>query len=130
VTGAPEPRLFEDFQGIDATSSPMRYRASLTTSQSLAQMTESYVLSDNPEPREAPGWFDCFDAGQIGADLEIGDALAFLSVENVIYGIDRVIAVYPDGRGYAWHEINACGEVVFDGNPVPEGCPEPPSEAN
>ena len=40
--------------------------------------------------------------------------------------IDRIVAVFPDGRGYAWHQINACGEVVFDGDPAPEGCPPVP----
>ena len=53
-----------------------------------------------------------------------------MGVENIQYGIDRVVAVYPDGRGYAWHQINACGEVVFNREPVPEGCPEPPESLN
>jgi hypothetical protein len=77
-------------------------------------------------PRTAPGWFDCFDAAAIGAALESGEAQALLSVKDLRYGIDRVIAVLPDGRGYAWHEINACGEVVFDGDPPPPGCPPLP----
>jgi hypothetical protein len=46
------------------------------------------------------------------------------------YGIDRVVAVLPDGRGFAWHQINACGEVVFDGNPPPPGCPPVPERPN
>ncbi|MEO0692827.1 MAG: DUF6446 family protein, partial [Pseudomonadota bacterium] len=25
-----------------------------------------------------------------------------------------------------WHQINACGEEVFDGNPPPDGCPPVP----
>lgn len=130
TSGEAEAILFEDFQGIDANSSPLRYRACFSTFQSIAQMSESYVLAKNPTPREAPGWFDCFDAAAIGADLEEGQAVAFLSRENVVYGIDRVIAIYPDGRGYAWHDINDCGEVVFDGQPAPDGCPTPPSETN
>ena len=36
--------------------------------------------------------------------------------------------LYDDfGRGYVWHQINHCGEVVFDGQPAPEDCPEPPN---
>jgi len=97
---------------------------------SQATLTETFVIRDDAEPRVAPGWFDCFDAAQIGADIENGDAIAFLGVENVQYGIDRIVAVYPDGRAFAWHQINACGEVVFDGNPVPEGCPPKPESTN
>jgi len=77
-------------------------------------------------PLVAPGWFDCFDADALGAALETGQALAFLSVPNVSYGVDRVIAVTPDGSGYAWHQINACGAVVFNRQPAPEGCPPVP----
>ena len=74
----------------------------------------------------APDWFDCFSSTEIGEALETGQALAFLGVENIEYGIDRVVAVLPDGRGFAWHQINRCGERVFDGDPPPEGCPLPP----
>ena len=124
-TGEAEPVVVENFQGIDAISSPLRYRACFETSLSLAFLTEAYVIIDNPEPRVAPGWFDCFDAAQIGADVKT-EAIAFLGIENVVYGIDRIVAVYPDGRGYAWHQINACGEVVFDGNRPPDDCPPLP----
>ena len=48
------------------------------------------------------------------------------SQKRISYGIDRIVAIYPDGRGYAWHQINACGEVVFDGQPAPENCPPKP----
>lgn len=124
-TGAPEPIVVTDFQGIDAISSPLRYRACFDTTLSLAALTETFVIVEVAEPRVAPGWFDCFDAAQIGADLQT-EAIAFLGIENVQYGIDRVVAVYPDGRGYAWHQINACGEVVFDGSLPPEDCPPLP----
>ena len=130
TSGEPEPILFENFKGIDSESSPLRYRACYTVPASLAMLTETYVLLDRAEPRVAPAWFDCFDAAQIGADLSDGTALPFLGVENVEYGIDRIVAVYPDGRAYAWHEINRCGEVVFDGNPAPDDCPTPPEGTN
>ena len=129
-SGEPEPILFENFMGIDSTSSPIRYRACFETPTSLALMTETYVIHDEAEPLVAPGWFDCFDAETIGGDLESGTAIAFMGTQNVTYGIDRIVAVYPDGRAYAWNQINACGEVVFDGDPVPEGCPTPPESLN
>ena len=77
-------------------------------------------------PRTAPGWFDCFDAEAIGDAIESGEARAYLGTKDVRYGIDRIVAILPDGRGFAWHDINACGEVVFDGDPAPEGCPPVP----
>lgn len=129
-SGAPEPILFENFKGIDSTSSPIRYRACFETPTSLALMTETYVMVDEAEPLVAPEWFDCFDAQEIGEALEAGDALAFMGSENIQYGIDRIVAVFADGRAYAWNQINACGEVVFDGDPAPEGCPTPPESTN
>ena len=40
------------------------------------------------------------------ADLESGAAVAYLGQPNVHPGVDRVIAVYPDGRAFAWHQMN------------------------
>lgn len=128
-SGEAEAIVIESFEAIDADSSPLRYRACFQTIQSQAMLTETYVIVEDAEPRVAPGWFSCFDAAQIGADLQT-EAIAFLGVENITYGIDRIVAIYPDGRGYAWHQINACGEVVFDGEPAPEGCPTPPERQN
>ena len=122
----PEAIRYEDFRAIDATSSPIRYRACFTTTMSHPLLSETYVAYDNAEPLVAPGWFDCFDAVEIGTALEQGEALAFLGTRNIAYGIDRVVAVMSDGRGFVWHQINECGEVVFDGKPVPEHCPPKP----
>ncbi len=126
VSGAAEPIMYENFKAIDADSSPIRYRACFETAQSTAMMTETYELYDEAVPLNAPGWFDCFDAAEIGAALENGSALAFLGTFNVVYGVDRIVAVHDDGRGWAWHQINECGEEVFDGNAPPEGCPPLP----
>ena len=126
ASGAPEPVLYDDFEAIDASSSPIRYRACFTTSMSHAMLSETYIPYDDAEPLNAPGWFDCFDAEAIGVELDAGTALAFLGQRDVQYGIDRIVAITQDGRGYVWHQINRCGEVVFDGQPVPEDCPPPP----
>ena len=127
ITDAPEPVLYDDFRAIDADSSPIRYRACFSTTMSHAMLTETYVLNDDAVPLTAPGWFDCFDAAEIGAAMEAGSALAFMGTENIEYGIDRVVAIHEDGRGWVWDQINRCGEVVFDGHAAPEGCPPPPA---
>ncbi|MBM1221045.1 histidine kinase [Ponticoccus sp. SC2-23] len=125
-TGEPVAIAFENFKAIDSTSAPIRFRACFDIADDPATLAETYVTYDGAEPLVAPGWFDCFDAEAIGTALESGEAIAFLSAENITYGIDRIVAVMPGGRAVAWHQINACGEVVFDGDPAPEGCPPVP----
>jgi hypothetical protein len=117
----------EEFTAIDADSSPIRYRACFTTPYSLALLTETFQMVENATPRNAPGWFDCFDAAAIGAELDAGTALTFLSQKNIHFGVDRVVAITDDGRGYAWHELNDCGEKAYDGTIVGEECPRLPT---
>ena len=118
--------MFEKYKGIDADSSPIRYRACFELAEGPEALAQTYVAYPRAEPLVAPGWFDCFDAAEIGALLASGEARAFLGQENIQYGIDRVVAVAPDGRAWSWNQINRCGEVVFDGEPAPEGCPPVP----
>jgi hypothetical protein len=106
VSDQPEPILAEGVTGIDSDSSPIRFRACFTTPLSLAMLTETYVTYEGAEPLVAPSWFDCFDAQAIGTALERGEALAFLSEAGIHKGVDRVVAVFPDGRAYAWHQLN------------------------
>ena len=126
ATGQPEPILHDTFEAIDADSSPIRYRACFTTPATLPTLTVTYELAEDAVPLVAPKWFSCFDADDIGAALESGNALAFVGQQNIKYGIDRIVVITDDGRGYAWNQINRCGEVVFDGEPVPDDCPQPP----
>ncbi|SFO85317.1 DUF6446 family protein [Tranquillimonas alkanivorans] len=109
--------------GIDADSSPLRFRACFETSVPLETLRAEYATYPNPVPLTAPGWFDCFDAETIAGALERGEAEAFLGEKNIAYGVDRVVAVYEDGRAYAWHQLNNCGETDYAGNPVGEECP-------
>lgn len=106
ATGQPEPVLVEGFEGIDGTSSPIRFRACFTLPLRAGTLTETYEAYANPTPLTGPGWFDCFDAEAIGKALETGEALAFLSQREIHDGVDRVIAVLPDGRAFAWHQLN------------------------
>lgn len=130
VSGTPEVILYEDFSAIDADSSPIRYRACFTTPMSLASLGDTYEGYSRAAPRVAPGWFDCFDAAAIGAEIEAGRAQTFLGERNISYGIDRVIAVTQDGFGYVWHEVNDCGDKTYDGSPLDPSCPTPPDDTN
>ncbi|WP_120504668.1 DUF6446 family protein [Sulfitobacter mediterraneus] len=126
-TQEPETIAADGMQAIDADSSPIRFRACFTTDLSLPLLTETYVLVDSATPRNAPGWFDCFDAEALGNEIETGTALTFLGQKNIAYGVDRIVAITDDGRGYVWHELNDCGEKAYDGTVVGEECPPLPS---
>ena len=118
------PLLVENVSGIDSDSSPIRFRACFDLAgESMGTLTDLYQIYDAAEPLNAPGWFDCFDAREAGEALETGEALAFLGHENIVYGIDRVVAVMSDGRGMVWDQINACGHAKFNGDPIPDNCP-------
>lgn len=104
--GATEAMMASDFEGIEGEASPLKFRGCFVTPMSLAMLTETFEPYENPTPLIAPSWFTCFDAERIGADLEAGRALAFLSEKNIHPGVDRVVAVYPDGRAYAWQQLN------------------------
>jgi len=106
VSGQPEPFLIDDVQAIDANSSPLRFRACFTTPLSQATLTETFAIYDEAEPLIAPGWFDCFDAVEVGEALEAGQAIAYLARADIRDGVDRVIAVFGDGRAFAWHQLN------------------------
>lgn len=111
-----------DFEGINSFSSPLRYRACFTVVGDVPPL----IAYEGADPLNAPGWFSCFDAAQIGGALVSGAARAVLVEANAPYGFDRIMALYPDGRAYVWPQINACGAAHFDGDPVPAGCPPPP----
>lgn len=91
-------------EGIDAGSSPLRWRACFTLAGPApeAEMTPFA----NPTPLIGPGWFSCYDAGAVTAALASGEARAFLGAAEVRPDVDRVIAIWPDGRGVAWHQFN------------------------
>jgi hypothetical protein len=123
VDDLPEAISFDNFEAIDSQSSPIRYRACFTTDLSLSLLTETYVGLEKATPRNAPEWFDCFDAAAIAAELEAGTALPFLGQKNVHFGVDRIVAITQDGRGYIWHDLNDCGDKAYDGTIVGEECP-------
>lgn len=104
-SGTPEPILAEAVEGIDGTSSPLRFRACFRTPLSQAMLSETYLAYEGATPLTGPSWFDCFDAMAIGAALDSGEALAFLSQSDVAPDVDRVVAVFADGRAYAWHQF-------------------------
>lgn len=93
-----------DVTAIDARSSPIRFRACFTVSS--PPDINALTRYDAAEPLTAPYWFDCFDAASIASALESGQAHALLGQADIAHGVDRVLAILPDGQGFAWHQIN------------------------
>jgi len=95
-----------DFDGIDSDSSPLRYRACFGIAEPLATLGDTYLVATDPVPLIGPGWFSCYDAVAVGEALEAGEALAFVGTHEVSHGVDRIVAILPDGRAFAWHQLN------------------------
>ena len=53
--------------------------------------------------RGRPAWADRIRAR---AALEAGEAIAFLGQKDITDGVDRVVAIFPDGRAFAWNQLN------------------------
>ncbi|WP_420584320.1 DUF6446 family protein [Ruegeria sp.] len=124
-TETPQPIAYTSFQAIDADSSPIRYRACFETDLTEEDLA-AFQRVENSEPLTAPGWFDCYDAIAIADALKSGRAQAFMGTKNIHYGVDRIVAVTSDGKGYVWHALNNCGEKAYDGTVVGEDCPPRP----
>ena len=94
------------FEGIRGNSSPLKYRACFRIADDTGHLKSYGRAYDDAIPLVAPRWFECFDAKEIGEALENGAAEAFLMQKDIVAGIDRVGAVFPDGRTFAWQQLN------------------------
>jgi len=94
------------WQGIDATSSPLKLRACFRLDpEAVARIADRLAPYPDATPLVAPGWFECFDAGALTRALEEGRATAWIAEAEEHEGADRVLAAYPDGRAYLWRQL-------------------------
>ena len=93
-----------DYDGIDATSSPLKLRGCFRVDPAAVAGLEPAA---DATPLNPPFWFRCFDAGALEADLASGAAKAYAIGPGQPEGFDTMIAVYPDGRGYLWRQLDA-----------------------
>lgn len=91
------------YRGIDATSSGLKRRGCFEVDPAAFEGLEPAA---DPVPLTAPFWFDCFDAQTLASDLAAGRTVAFMAAVEEVNGIDRLVTVYPDGRGYEWRQLN------------------------
>ena len=101
--GATRSVAVGDFRAIDADSSPIRWRACFTLDPAEVADAAPYPQAT---PLNGPGWFQCYSAKALTADLEAGNARAVLGQSEVRPDVDRVLVVYPDGRAFGWHQLN------------------------
>jgi hypothetical protein len=111
-------------EAMDGGASPRKYRACLTLAAD-APAVAAMQPYPGAEPLVTPRWFGCFDAGAIAAALADGSAVAVLAEADRPWGFDRVMAVIGD-RAYIWPQTNRCGQALFSGDPLPDGCAPPP----
>ncbi len=93
----------ENYEGIAATSSNLKMRGCFTVDPADFEGLET---TDTATPLTPPMWFDCYDAERITLDLQDGAAVAYLAKAEDRDGMNLMIAVYPDGRGYRWRQLN------------------------
>lgn len=103
LTIAGEVVPIADYDGIDATSSPLKLRGCF-------RMDPAAVAALTPDPDATPlvgpFWFRCFDAGRLTDDLASGATRAYRIAHDEPEGFDTLIALYPDGEGYLWRQLN------------------------
>ena len=102
--GAVEPALIKGQPVVAFSTDAKFYYACFQTSMSFGFLTETYVISDDATPAKPLGEMACYDQQKIAMDVASGEALSLVGERNIIEGIDRIIAVYPDGRAFAWHQ--------------------------
>ena len=120
-----QPITLENYKKIDATSSPIKYRACGTV---ISGDVSVFPLADEahtPTPLVAPSWFKCFDAKKIGDDLASGIGSAYVISQNEPYGVTEYMVYYKTSKiAVFWRQLNACGEAQFSGKNPPNYCPQ------
>ncbi|HRO13071.1 DUF6446 family protein [Amaricoccus sp.] len=92
------------YDGIDSAASPLKLRGCFRIDPAAVA-----GLAPDPgaTPLNAPFWFRCFSARELTRDLAAGAARAYRIGHDTPEGFDLMLAVYPDGRGYVWRQLNA-----------------------
>lgn len=102
IAGAAVPVAAYD--GIDSSSSPLKLRGCFEIDPAAVA---ALAPATDATPLTPPFWFGCFDAGALTEDIASGAATAHALTRDDPAGFDEMIAVYPDGRGYLWRQLNA-----------------------
>ena len=105
--GLPEEILHDAVEATRDNALPDSLWACFQTPLSMGLLTESYVVAEEVAPTNPVSSLPCFDAQDVIAAVTVGDAVAFMGERDVIPGVDRIVAVYQDGRAVAWNQRQA-----------------------
>ena len=94
----------QNYIGIDSVTSGLKLRGCFSIDP--VEFSKLPTLA-KATPLSAPFWFGCFDHIKIQSEIDNGYAKAFLVSENEKDGIDRVVAVYPNGNAFQWRQLNS-----------------------
>ena len=100
------PFAVEGYEGLDNGALPLRLRGCFRLRDPEGALAAGDAAAD-PEPFAAPGWFECWDAPALDADLKAGRARAVIAERGGEgeFATERVVAIYPDGRAYQWRRL-------------------------
>ncbi len=94
----------QNYRGIDSVTSGLKLRGCFSVD--IDEFSQFQEL-EKATPLAAPFWFSCFDHKNIQEAIDSGNAKAFLVSENEKDGIDRVVAIYPNGSAFQWRQLNS-----------------------
>ena len=94
----------QNYRGIDSVTSGLKLRGCFSVDPQ--EFSDLPILA-KATPLSAPFWFGCFDYVKLQLEINEGYAKAFLVSENEKDGIDRVVAVYPNGNAFQWRQLNS-----------------------
>ena len=98
-------KILIDSKPVSAFSTDAKfYNSCFNVASNMDQLLSTYVQSKNPMPSKPLGKMSCFNFDQLEQDIKTGVATSFIGEENIIDGIDRIVAIYSDGRALAWHQ--------------------------
>ena len=92
-----------NYHGLDGSSSGLKLRGCFVVDPADFA---NVAVAVAPVPTTPPGWFDCFQTEQLTNDVNNGVAIAYMAAQEDMDGLDRLIAVYPDGRAFMWRQLN------------------------
>ncbi len=105
--GVAEEILLDGLRATSDNAIPESLWACFTTPLSMGLLTESYEVADDVTPTNPVSSLPCFDADGVMTAVTAGEAVAFVGERDVWPGVDRLVAVYLDGRAVAWNQRRA-----------------------
>jgi hypothetical protein len=96
----------ETFEGIDADTSPLRFRVCFTLDEAGLAAAGQGAPSRSPRPSPRRAGSTASTPPPSARRWRPARPRPSSRERNARAGVDRVFAVFPDGRVYGWHQLN------------------------